>query len=106
MFCVVSVVSLVLVKVVGSCRRRVIRKRARCRWLLKKRVSGVGFVLFRRWEVVAVVEWELLIVIPINNGTVSKLLKVAKPYFDGFLARLTMASRLRYSGCLGLNLVL
>ena len=73
--CVVSVTSLALVGVVGLCNRRVIRKRARCRWLLKRRVSSVGFVLCRRCEVV--VEWELLIVIPINSGTVSKLLKVA-----------------------------
>jgi hypothetical protein len=103
--CVVSVTSLELVGVVGLCSRRVIRKRARCRWLLKKRVSSVGFVLCRRCEVV-VVGWELLIVIPIESRTVSKLLKVTEPCFDGFLARFTMASRLWYGRCFGVNLIL
>jgi hypothetical protein len=51
--CVVS--SLELMGVVDLCSRRVIRKSARCRWLLKKRVSSVGFVLCRRCEVVVVV---------------------------------------------------
>jgi hypothetical protein len=36
---------------------------------------------------------ELLIVSPTDSGTVSKLLKIAKPLFDGFVARLAMTSR-------------
>ena len=73
--------------------------------MLKKRVSSVGN-LGRRREVVEVVGWELLIVIPIRSRTVSKLLKVTEPCFDGFLARFAMASRLWYGSCFGLNLIL
>ena len=73
--------------------------------MLKRRVSGVD-VLGRRCEVVVVVGWELLIVIPIRSRTVSKLFKVTEPCSDGFLARLAMASRLWYGCCFGVNLIL
>jgi hypothetical protein len=36
---------------------------------------------------------ELLIISPTDSGTVSKLLKIVKPFFDGFFARLAMTSR-------------